>query len=74
MAGTGVFFHVIGYASFILRRVCRFTIQAEPYNIQYAVGSGDIIRAGIADMHGKLDHRSWEASAAALMHAIWFTD
>ena len=24
-------------------------------------------------MHGKLDHRNWEASAAAFMHAVWFT-
>ena len=74
MAGTHVFFHVIGYTSSMLRRICRFTIQAETYNIQYAVESGDIIRAGIADMHGKLDHRNWEALAAAFMHAVWFAD
>ena len=74
MAGTDVFFHVIGYTSSILRRVCCSTIQAETYNIQYAVESGDIIRAGIANMHGKLDHRSWEASAAAFVHTVWLTD
>ena len=74
MAVTDVFFHVIGYTSSILRRVCRSTIQAETYNIQYAVESGDIIRAGIADMRGKLHPRDWEASAAAFMHAVRLTD
>ena len=43
MAGTDVFFHVIGRTSSILRRVCRSTILAETYNIQYAVESVDII-------------------------------
>ena len=74
MAGTDVFFHVIGYARSILRRVCRFTIQAETYNIQYAVELGDNIRAGTADMHGNLDHRSWEVSAAVFVRAVCFTD
>ena len=74
MACTDAFFHVIGYTSSVLRRDCRSTIQAETYNIQCAVESGDIIRAGIADMHGKLDHRNWEASDAAFMHAVWLTD
>ena len=73
MAGTDVFFHAIGYTSSILRRFCPSKIQAETYNLQYAVESGGIIRAGIADMHGKPDHMSWEASAAAFMHAVCFT-
>ena len=74
MAGTDLFFHVIGYTSSILRRVCCSAIQAETYNIRYAVESGDIIRAGIADMHCKLDHRNLEATAAAFMNAVRFTD
>ena len=74
MAGIDVFFYVIGYISSILRRVCRSTIQAETYNIHYAVAPGGIIRAGIADMHGKLGHRIWEASPAAFMHAVCLTD
>ena len=74
MAGTNVFFHVIGFTSSILRRACRSTIEAETFNIQYAVEAGDIIGAGIADMHGMLDHMNWEASVAAFMHAVWFTD
>ena len=72
--GTDIFFHVIGFTSTILRRVCRSTMQAETYNTQYAVESGDIVRAGIADLHGLLDHKQWEASAAAFIHAVWFTD
>ena len=72
--GTDVFFHVLGYTSSVLRRVVRSTIQAETYNIQYAVESGDIIRAGLADIFGRLDHMDWEAIAAAFMHAEFFTD
>ena len=72
--GTDVFFHVLGYTSSVLRRVVRSTIQAETYNIQYAVESGDIIRAGLADIFGKLDRTDWEATAASFMHAVWFTD
>ena len=71
MAGTDVFFHVLGYICSILRRVCRSAIHAETYNIQYAVESGDIIRSGIPDMHGKLDHRNWEDTAAPFMHTVW---
>ena len=58
----------------MLRRIVRSTIQAETYNIQYAVESGDIIRAGMADIFGRLDHTNWEATAAAFMHAVWSTD
>ena len=72
ISGTDMFFHVTGCTSPSLRLVCRSTMQAETYNIQYAVEAGDIIRAGIADMHGRPEHRNREASAAAFMHAVWF--
>ena len=32
------------------------------------------MRAAIADVHGKLDHKNWEATAAAFMPQYWFTD
>ena len=34
----------------------------------------DLIRAAIADMHGRLDYDKWETSAAAFMKSVWFTD
>jgi hypothetical protein len=67
-------FHIIGHASTILRRVCRATLQAEAYSMQLGVEAGDVLRATIAELHGRLDMHNWEASAAAFMRQIWFTD
>ncbi|CAE7418365.1 GIP [Symbiodinium sp. CCMP2592] len=66
--------HPIAWASNIVRRVCRSTIQAEAYTLQAGVEDGDVIRAAVADLFGVLDLKRWEASAAKFMKQIWFTD
>ena len=66
--------HLIGHSSSTIKRVCRATVQAEAYGLTGGVEEGDRIRATIADLHNKLDHKAWEASAAAYMRQIWFTD
>ena len=68
------YFHLIGFNSSIIRRVCRATVQAEAYTLQAGVEEGDRIRATIADLRGHLDPKHWEASGAASMRQIWFTD
>ena len=66
--------HPIAWASNIVRRVCRSTIQAEAYTLQAGVEDGDVLRAAVADLFGALDLKRWEASAAKFMRQIWFTD
>ena len=72
--GNQGMFHVIGYSSTIIKRVCRSTMQAETYALQAGSEEGDRIRCAVADMLGKLDHKQWEASSAAAIKQIWFTD
>ena len=67
-------FHLISHSSTLIKRVCRATVQAEAYQLQYSNEEGDRIRAAIAGMRGQLDSRNWEATAAASMRQIWFTD
>ena len=74
MYGDKLNFHLIGHASNTLKRVCRATVQAETYGLSSGVEEGDRLRAAIADLYGKLDYKKWEASAAAFMPQIWFTD
>ena len=66
--------HLISFASKKVRRVCRSTLQAEAYTLQTGVEEGDRLRAAVADLFGKLDRRRWEASSAAFMRQVWFTD
>ena len=72
--GDKLNFHLIGHASNTLKRVCRATVQAETYGLSSGVEEGDRLRAAIADLYGKLDYKKWEASAAAFMPQMWFTD
>jgi hypothetical protein len=74
MNGDKGHFHIIGYNSTIVKRVCRATVQAEAYSLQAGVEEGDRLRAVIADMKGKLDPKKWEAASAATMKQVWFTD
>ena len=66
--------HLISFASKKVRRVGRSTLQAEDYTLQTGVEQGDRLRAAVADLFGKLDRKKWEASSAAFMRQIWFTD
>ncbi len=67
-------FHLVAHSSTTLRRVVRATVQAETYQLQLNVEAGDIIRAALADMFGKLNRKQWESSAAAFCQHVWFTD
>ena len=67
-------FHLIGYSSNLIKRVCRATVQAEAYTLQAGVEEGDRIRAAIVDTMNKLDRKRWEATSAASIPQIWFTD
>ena len=72
--GTDINFHVLNDSSTKIKRVCRSTMQAETYQLQLSVEHGDTIRACIADLNGKLDHKAWEATAAQHKHSVWLTD
>ena len=74
LKGERVTVHIISHTSQIIPRVCRATLQSEAYSMSYGVENADILRAAIADCHGKLDLRNWETSAAAHMQQIWVTD
>ena len=67
-------FHTLGFGSGVVRRVCRSTVQAEAYNLDLCIEEADPIRAALADMHGQLDTRRWEDSAADSRHMCWITD
>jgi hypothetical protein len=66
--------HVITYASTLIKRVCRATLQAEAYSLQGGIEEGLRIRAAITDMFDKLVLKDWEKSAAQHMKDTWLTD
>ena len=68
------FVHLLSFASVIQPRVVNSTIKAESYQLSNVLESAHIIRAAIADCHGRLDRKNWEDSAAAYMTCVWFTD
>ena len=71
--GEQCHFHLISWASHVIKRVVRSTLQGEAYELQGGVESGDIIRAAVAYMF-KVVGRDWEADAAAFMKHIWVSD
>ena len=50
----GSTFHVLSWQSTIIRRVCRNTLQAETYGVNFAIEEGIRMRAVLAEVHGKL--------------------
>ncbi|CAE7200469.1 GIP [Symbiodinium sp. CCMP2592] len=66
--------HPILWASNLVRRVCRSTIQAEAYTLQAGVEDGDVLRAAVTDIFGCLDMKRWEATSAKFVKQIWMTD
>ena len=74
LKGESCQFHLIGFASTVLRRVCRATVQAETYALQSGVEAGDVLRAAIVDLRGELDPKDWVASSTKQMKQIWLTD
>jgi len=67
-------FHLIGWSSTVVRRVCRATVQSEAYSLQQGVEEGDRLRGIIADLRGLLKTADWETAAAASMKQVWITD
>ena len=74
LGGEFTHFHLIGFASTVLKRVCRATVQAEAYAMQAGVEAGDILRAALADLKGQLDMKDWQASSTLSIKQIWITD
>ena len=74
MEGDKGSIHPILWASNLVRRVCRSTIQAEAYTLQAGVEDGDVLRAAVTDIFGCLDVKRWEATSAKFVKQIWMTD
>ena len=72
--GNTEHFHPIAWSSNVVRRICRSTIQAEAYTLQFGIEDGDRIRAAVTDLHGKLSQQRWEASSAAFIKQLWLSD
>ena len=68
-------FHLIGFSSSTMKRVCRATLQAEAYALQSAVESGDKIRALICEMLGKISMTGdWHLASQKAMKHLYFSD
>ena len=65
--------HLISFSSTVQQRVVNSTIKSETYKLSDVVDSADLIRAAIADVHGALDRRRWETTAAKFMKSAWLT-
>ncbi len=65
---------MISFSSTVQQRVVNSTIKSETYQLSDVVESADLIRAAIADVHGALDRKQWETTAAKLMKSVWLTD
>ncbi len=66
--------HLISVSSTVQQRVVNSTIKSETYQLSDVVESADLIRAAIADVHGALDRKQWETTAAKFMKSDWLTD
>ena len=68
-------YHPVAAVSRTLKRVCSSTVQCETYNNTNAIEQGDVIRAALADCHGRIqDLKTWESDAAAFCQHLWFSD
>ena len=66
--------HLIGYSSTIIGRVCRSTLQADPYALSDGVEESMRLRAALADAHGVLFRTDWENHTARFMRNVWMID
>ena len=67
-------FYPIAYASNLIRRVCRSTLQAETQALTSAVEEGCKLRAALCGMKGLHLRRGWEPRAAEMVRHIWLCD
>ena len=68
-------FHLIGFGSSTLKRVCRATLQAEAYALQASVEAGDKIRALLCELVGRLTTiRGWHQQTQQTMLHLCYTD
>ena len=66
-------FHLLGFASSTLKRVCRATLQAEAY--ESAVEHGDHLRCAVCEAVGKITSvREWHPACQAAMKHVWYSD
>ena len=74
--GTGKHhFHLIGFSSSTMKRVCRATLQAEAYALQSAVESGDKIRALLCELFGKITIKGdWHLACQKAMKHVYYSD
>ena len=67
--------HVLSWQSTIIRRICRNTLQAETYGVNFAIEEGIRMRAILAEVHGKLPNlRNGEERTRSFKQHIWITD
>lgn len=67
-------FHVIGWKSNMIKRLCRSTMQAETQASVGGMEEGIRIRAAIADMRGVQETGDWFSSSRKTMRHLWVTD
>ena len=74
--GTGKHrFHLIGFSSSTMKRVCRATLQAEAYALQSAIESGDKIRALLCELFGKTTIKGdWHLECQKAMKHMYYSD
>ena len=72
--GNAMTFHVLSFGSNKIAKVCRSTISCETYSMQMGEETTAILRASFADLHGKLEPKCWEDSAASFVPMLWLTD
>ena len=49
-------------------------MKAESYQLTEVVEGADLMRAALADCHGRLDHGDWETSASQWCVSQWPTN
>ena len=74
LTGDETHVHFVSFSSTIQKRVVSSTMKAESYQLTEVVEAADLIRAALCDVHGRLDEKDWESSAASWCKCLWLTD
>ena len=62
--------HLISFSSTVQQRVVNSTIKSETYQLSDVVESADLIQAASTDVHGALDRKQRETTAARFMKSV----